>query len=87
MKRAYWRLKYARDVVTKLYELRERGFAAHAAIKALAYQEEPWTPVLVQGGQIAWYEFEIEGCLVGFGKSDDPEDAGQPTLKIYYVIG
>ena len=34
MKRAYWRLKYARDVVTKLYELRERGFAAHAGIKA-----------------------------------------------------
>jgi hypothetical protein len=65
MKRADLHLKYAWDVVVKLYKRRERGFAAHAAIKALACQEEPWTGMLVEGGQIAWYEFEVEGCVIG----------------------
>jgi hypothetical protein len=40
MRRALWRLKYAWDVVTKLYELRERGFAAHFDIFLLLPDNE-----------------------------------------------
>ena len=38
------------------------------------------------GDQSGWYEFEVHGCFVGFEKSTDPEDAGEPTLRILYVM-
>ena len=86
MPRAFWRLKYDRSVTAKLYELRERGSDVHSAIKALAFQAEPWTGSLVTGDQSGWYEFEVHGCFVGFEASTDPEDAGEPTLRILYVM-
>ncbi len=84
MPRAYWRLKYDREVVAKLYELRERSAPVHAAIRELAYKREPWTSSLVIGERAGWYEFEVHGCFVGFYASTDPEDV-EPTLIILYV--
>jgi hypothetical protein len=81
--RAYWRLKYDPDVIAKLYVLRERGSAAHGAIKALAVRSEPWTGMRVAGELVTWYEFEVEGYLVGFSVSTNPEDK-EPTLRIHY---
>ena len=86
MRRAYWRLKYDAEVVAKLYQMRERGIAVRAAIKELAFQTDPWTGSLLIGEQMAWYEFEVRGCFIGFAMSTDPEDI-EPTLRIFYVRG
>lgn len=85
MPRAYWRLKYDPEVIAKLYDLRERGSAVRTAIRELMYRSEPWADMRVAGEMVTWYEFEVEGYLVGFGVSTDPEDK-EPTLKIYYVL-
>ncbi len=82
---AYWRLKYDRNVTAKLYDMRERGFAVHGAIKQLMYQREPWSNSTAIGGRSGWYEFQVEGCFVGFAQSADPEDT-EPTLLILYVV-
>lgn len=84
MRRAYWRLRYDPEVVAKLYQMRERGFAVHAAIRELMYQREPWTGSVVIGEHLGWYEFEIHGCFVGYVVSTDAEDL-EPTLKLLYV--
>lgn len=84
MRRVYWRLRYDREVIAKLYQLRERGFVVHRAIRELMYQKEPWTGSLVIAERSGWYEFEVGGCFVGFETSTDPEDA-EPTLRIFYV--
>ena len=86
MRRAYWRLKYDSEVVAKLYQMRERGIAVRAAIRALSFQREPWTGSLVTGELGGWYELVVHGCFVGFERSTDLQDAGEPTLKILYVI-
>ena len=64
MPRAFWRLKYDRSVTAKLYELRERGSDVHSAIKALAFQAEPWTGSLVTGDQSGWYELRSTAALL-----------------------
>ncbi|MFN8467258.1 MAG: hypothetical protein U0X20_17000 [Caldilineaceae bacterium] len=84
MRRVYWRLRYDRDVIAKLYQLRERGFVVHRAIRELMYQQQPWTGSLVIGERAGWYEFEVHGFFVGFYASTDPEDV-EPTLIILYV--
>jgi hypothetical protein len=84
MPRAYWRLKYDRSVTAKLYQLREAGFALHTGIKALKFQQEPWTDALAIKDRPGRYEFESHGYWVGFEQSTDPEDS-EPTLKILYM--
>ena len=85
MPRAYWRLKYDRSVTAKLYELREAGFAIHNTIKALKFEQEPWSNARTVAERPGWYEFEAHGCWIGFERSNDPEDE-EPTLKILYVV-
>lgn len=85
MPRVYWRLKYDKSVTAKLYEMRERGFAVHTAIKELMYQREPWAGSTAIVERSGWYEFAVEGCFVGCAQATEAEDA-EPTLYILYVV-